>query len=283
MSPNDAAWLAAVFTTPGSNAAHAFDIANVHLRDTRGQCGRPSSWPGGKFFTFFGDGGASPVGDRDRLSRPTPAYQHDPGFRGTDAASGAGRAGRRTWPRSSPPFCTPGATRIFVTERDIRQRPIRVRGSARRARHRQRRDRSGPGVRKAGLLGVHATGSPTVPAPPAAIVVPPPVATDAAATRRRPHPQSRATQPNHSTTRRLAAKPAPPSDARPWRPRRPSLANAEAQAQAEAETATPTAEAQAALAPCASSRAPRGIPRRRAKHRSRARGADPAVAHPPAL
>jgi hypothetical protein len=115
MTPSNTSWLAAVFTTPGVNAAHAFDIANVHLRDTVANVtGQLLAWR--KFFTFFGDGGL-PLWVTETGYPADPAYQYDPAFRGTDAATGAA-AQAAYLAKEIPALLFVGATRIFVTERD---------------------------------------------------------------------------------------------------------------------------------------------------------------------
>jgi hypothetical protein len=115
MSPNDMSWLAAVFATPGYDAAHKFDIANVHLRDALVNLpGEVITWR--KFFTFFGAGNL-PLWVTETGYPSDPAYQYDPGFRGTDAATGQA-AQANYLAKALPVLLFAGAARVFVTERD---------------------------------------------------------------------------------------------------------------------------------------------------------------------
>ena len=115
MSPNDMSWLATVFATPGYDAAHKFDIANVHLRDALVNLpGEVIAWR--KFFTFFGAGNL-PLWVTETGYPSDPAYQYDPGFRGTDAATGQA-AQANYLAKELPALLFSGAARVFVTERD---------------------------------------------------------------------------------------------------------------------------------------------------------------------
>ena len=115
MSVNDMSWLATVFATPGYDAAHKFDIANVHLRDALVNLpGEVIAWR--KFFTFFGAGNL-PLWVTETGYPSDPAYQYDPGFRGTDAATGQA-AQANYLAKSLPALLFAGAARVFVTERD---------------------------------------------------------------------------------------------------------------------------------------------------------------------
>ena len=115
MSPNDMSWLATVFATPGYDAAHKFDIANVHLRDALVNLpGEVIAWR--KFFTFFGAGNL-PLWVTETGYPSDPAYQYDPGFRGSDAATGQA-AQANYLAKALPVLLFAGAARVFVTERD---------------------------------------------------------------------------------------------------------------------------------------------------------------------
>jgi hypothetical protein len=115
MSPNDMSWLATVFTTPGFDAGHKFDIANIHLRDVLTSLpGEVIAWH--KFFAFFGDGNL-PLWVTETGYPSDPAYQYDAAFRGTDAVSG--QAAQAAYlAKELPALLFSGATRVFVTERD---------------------------------------------------------------------------------------------------------------------------------------------------------------------
>jgi hypothetical protein len=115
MSPWDTAWLNAVFTTPGYGAAHTFDVANVHLRDTLANLpGEVTAWH--RYFTFFGDG-TLPLWVTETGYPSDPAYQYDASFRGSDSASGQA-AQAAFLAKSLPSLVVAGAARVFVTERD---------------------------------------------------------------------------------------------------------------------------------------------------------------------
>ena len=116
MSPNSTSWLSAVFTTPGFDAAHAFDVANVHLRDTLANLAADVlAWR--RFFTFYGDGGL-PLWVTETGYPADPAYQYDTAFRGTDAVSGeVAQAGYVA--KALPALVFAGVARVFVTEHDM--------------------------------------------------------------------------------------------------------------------------------------------------------------------
>ncbi len=115
MSPADAAWLAAVFATPGYDAAHKFDVANVHLRDTLANLPVDvANWR--TFFASYGDG-ALPLWVTETGYPSDPAFQFDPAYRGTDAASGQA-AQAAFLAKALPALMSAGAARVFVTERD---------------------------------------------------------------------------------------------------------------------------------------------------------------------
>jgi hypothetical protein len=115
MTPNDGAWLSQVFATQPFDAAHKFDIANVHLRDTAANLpGEVLSWR--QFFAVYGDG-TVPLWVTETGYPSDPAYQYDPAFRGTDAASGL-QAQAAFISKALPGMIYAGAAKIFVSERD---------------------------------------------------------------------------------------------------------------------------------------------------------------------
>jgi hypothetical protein len=115
MTAADQSWLASVFATPGFDAAHKFDVANVHVRGPlSGLLGQVQAWH--KFFMFFGDGGLS-LWVTEAGYPSDPAYQYDPAFHGADVASGqAAQAAYLT--KALPVLRFAGAAKLFVTERD---------------------------------------------------------------------------------------------------------------------------------------------------------------------
>ena len=115
MNPSDTTWLTEVFATPGEDAAHAFDVANVHLRDTLANLpGEMLAWR--RYFAFFGDVNL-PLWVTETGYPADPAYQYDPNFKGTDPTSGAAEQAAYL-ARELPLLVDDGAARVFVTERD---------------------------------------------------------------------------------------------------------------------------------------------------------------------
>ncbi len=102
-------WLDQVFATPGADAIHAFDTANLHERgglDTLG----------GDVATvrafFAARGFTGPLWVTEHGYPADPAYQWDPAYRsGADAQSAYLSA-------SVPSLLDAGASEVFVTERD---------------------------------------------------------------------------------------------------------------------------------------------------------------------
>jgi hypothetical protein len=108
-APTDRHWVETVFATPGADAAHKFDIANIHLR------GRLVDLPTGvaawrSVMASHGFGGPLWVTEHGYSSDPT--YQQDSGFR-SGAASQAGYL-----KRSLLTLTEAGARQVFVTLRD---------------------------------------------------------------------------------------------------------------------------------------------------------------------
>ena len=103
-------WLERVFATPGTDAIHKFDIANVHLRGPVGARGEPISAVPRMARRSRGFKGPLWVTE---LGYPAdPAYQVDPSFTGGDA----GQAGYLT--QSLVDLGEAGAEQVFVTLRD---------------------------------------------------------------------------------------------------------------------------------------------------------------------
>jgi hypothetical protein len=109
MTPEDPAWLERVLATPGADAAHAFDIANLHLR------GRERALPGllGAWRDRLArDRFAGPVWVTEHGYPADPAYQVDPAFHGGEGAQAAYLT------ESVLSLAEAGANEIFVTLRD---------------------------------------------------------------------------------------------------------------------------------------------------------------------
>jgi hypothetical protein len=109
MKPHEPGWLERVFATPGADAIHKFDIANVHLRGPVGavvrRYGEFRAWLGARGFT-------GPLWVTEHGYPADPAYQGDPAFTGGDAA----QAGYLT--QSLVGLGEAGAEQVFVTLRD---------------------------------------------------------------------------------------------------------------------------------------------------------------------
>jgi hypothetical protein len=109
MTPEDPAWLERMLATPGADAAHAFDIANLHLR------GHERSLPG--VLTAWrerlaGHGFAGPVWVTEHGYPGDPSFQGDPAFRGGEPAQAAFLT------ESVLSLAEAGADEVFVTLRD---------------------------------------------------------------------------------------------------------------------------------------------------------------------
>ncbi|MGO9961446.1 MAG: hypothetical protein ACLP50_36645 [Solirubrobacteraceae bacterium] len=107
-------WIQQVFATPGANAAHSFDIANVHIRALMPQLAPDlASWR--KLFARYGFDGLIWVTEHGYPSDP--AYQYDPSYRGTTPQNGLDE--QAAYLRASvPTLITAGAAKVFITERD---------------------------------------------------------------------------------------------------------------------------------------------------------------------
>jgi hypothetical protein len=102
-------WLLQVFATAGADAAHAFDIANVHERNLLDALS-PDIVPWKRFLAAFGFTGPLWVTEHGYPSDP--AFQYDPSY----AAGAASQAAYLT--ASIPTLIDAGASEVFVTERD---------------------------------------------------------------------------------------------------------------------------------------------------------------------
>jgi hypothetical protein len=105
----DPAWIDRLFATPGADAAHAFDIANVNLRDSpRWLPGHLAAWRG----RLARHGFTGPVWVTEHGYPGDLAFQSDPLFRGGEAAQASFLT------ESVLTLATAGANEVFVTLRD---------------------------------------------------------------------------------------------------------------------------------------------------------------------
>jgi hypothetical protein len=102
-------WLAQVFSTPGADASHAFDVANIHLRDAL-----DGLYPDLSFYRAFlrQDGFAGPVWVTEHGYPSNSGYQYDANYAGGQDAQAAFLSA------SIPTLVDAGASEVFVTERD---------------------------------------------------------------------------------------------------------------------------------------------------------------------
>jgi hypothetical protein len=116
--PREHDWITRVFATPGADAAQKFDIAAVHLRlRLRNEVGEPASWLVDWQQLLRRYGFAGPIWVTEHGYPADPAFQWDPAYRGTDAATGAAEQAALLR-RSIPLLAQVGADQIFVTLRD---------------------------------------------------------------------------------------------------------------------------------------------------------------------
>lgn len=109
MTPEDPAWIERVLVTPGADAAHAFDIANLHLRGReRALPALLAAWRD----RLARDEFAGPVWVTEHGYPADPAYQVDPAFDGGEGAQAAYLT------ESVLSLAEAGANEIFVTLRD---------------------------------------------------------------------------------------------------------------------------------------------------------------------
>jgi hypothetical protein len=109
MTPENPAWLDRMLATPGADAAHAFDIANLHLRGhERTLPGVMTAWRD----RLAGHGFAGPIWVTEHGYPGDAAFQGDPAFRGGEAAQAAFLT------ESVLSLAEAGASEVFVTLRD---------------------------------------------------------------------------------------------------------------------------------------------------------------------
>jgi hypothetical protein len=102
-------WLGQVLATPGADAVHAFDTANVHERgDLWSLAPDLDAWR--RFLAAAGFAGPLWVTEHGYPSDP--AFQYDPGYTGGEGAQAAYLAA------SVPTLVDAGAAAVLVTERD---------------------------------------------------------------------------------------------------------------------------------------------------------------------
>ena len=118
-TPASAPWLAQVFATPGADAVHAFDIANLHERAPL--AGIAADVAGFRRFLAT-QGFAGPLWVTEHGYPSDPAYQYDPAYRSGAAAQAA------YLQASIPTLLDAGAAEVFVTERDNLSGPFASEG-----------------------------------------------------------------------------------------------------------------------------------------------------------
>jgi hypothetical protein len=120
MTPQDPGWIERVLATPGADAAHAFDIANLHLRGPAG--GLPSRLAAWR--ELLGRRGfRGPVWVTEHGYPGDPAYQWDPVFQGGEPAQAAYLT------ESVLALAEAGAAEVFVTLRDNLDGPFASEGA----------------------------------------------------------------------------------------------------------------------------------------------------------
>jgi Cellulase (glycosyl hydrolase family 5) len=103
------AWLAQVFATPGADAEHAFDIANIHERNRLGAL----AFDVASLREFLAaDGFTGPLWVTEHGYPSDPAFQYDPAYTSGPASQAAFLTA------SIPTLFDAGADAVFVTERD---------------------------------------------------------------------------------------------------------------------------------------------------------------------
>ena len=108
-SPHETAWLERVFATPGADAVHKFDVANVHLRGTvEAVVSRYAEFRR----RLAGYGFSGPLWVTEHGYAADPAFQADPAHRGGDASQAAYLT------QSLIGLGEAGAEQVFVTLRD---------------------------------------------------------------------------------------------------------------------------------------------------------------------
>jgi hypothetical protein len=116
--PREHDWITRVLATPGADAIHKFDIAAVHLRlRLRNRLHELPEWLTEWRALLARHGFAGPIWVTEHGYPADPAFQWDPAYRGTDAATGA-TAQAALLRRSIPLLAQVGASQIFLTLRD---------------------------------------------------------------------------------------------------------------------------------------------------------------------
>ncbi len=112
-------WLSQVFATPGADAIHAFDIANLHERGDLWQLAPDLAG----FRQFLATQGfVGPLWITEHGYPSDPQYQYDPGYTGGTTAQAS------FLEASVPTLIDAGAAEVFVTERDNLSGPFASEG-----------------------------------------------------------------------------------------------------------------------------------------------------------
>jgi hypothetical protein len=107
--PGGIGWLDQVLATPGADAVHAFDVANVHQRgELVSLAPTITAW---RLF-LAARGFTGPLWVTEHGYPSDPAYQYDPGYHSGPASQAAFLAA------SIPTLVDAGASEVFVSERD---------------------------------------------------------------------------------------------------------------------------------------------------------------------
>jgi hypothetical protein len=116
--PREHDWIERVLATPGADAAHKFDIAAVHLRlRLRNTLPELADWLRQWRGLLARHGFNGPIWVTEHGYPADPAFQWDPAYRGTDAATG-NEAQANLLRHSIPLLARAGASQIFITLRD---------------------------------------------------------------------------------------------------------------------------------------------------------------------
>jgi hypothetical protein len=112
-------WLHEVFATPGLDATHKFDIANIHVRTPEaGAAPTVARWR--RYFSGLGFHG--PMWVTETGYPADPAEQTDPSYRGGPGAQA------RYLSAAIPAMLAAGAAKVFLTERDALSGPYASEG-----------------------------------------------------------------------------------------------------------------------------------------------------------
>jgi hypothetical protein len=116
--PREHDWIERVLATPGADAAHKFDIAAAHLRlRLRNTLPELADWLRQWRALLARHGFTGPIWVTEHGYPADPAFQWDPAYRGTDAATG-NAAQADLLRHSIPLLAKAGASQIFITLRD---------------------------------------------------------------------------------------------------------------------------------------------------------------------